>query len=275
MVCGKPHNVATSDLSLRNQDDLWRIEGGVKAEMDEFPYMAMLTHTTGYLFCGAALISNYYVLTAAHCVYNGESVKLPSNVVVRLGDYNWDTEEESNHVNIPAMKITIHPKFHYDNTFHDLALVRMASPAPQTTLITPVCLPPPDKTFAGQTAVLSGWGSTDIDGFPTKYLQKAKLTVLGQEECSDRLKGFRIYLIPEKVCAFAQKTASCKGDSGGPLVWEDDSTSPETPKRQLVGIVSLSLRCASQNLPGLYTRVSSYLDWIRNNTADDNSICWG
>jgi len=270
VVSGKPHYAANINKSIRKQDDFWRIDGGIQAEMNEFPYMAMLTHETGILFCGAVLIGDYYVLTAAHCLF-GKSAK---NVIVRLGDYDQSTDEETIHENIRAAEFIPHPKFDYTFTFNDLALVKMARAASRNPVIAPICLPPPEETFAGETAILSGWGATDVDGFATNFLQKGSMTVLESDDCKSRLRDFNIelltYLSSTKVCAWEDKINSCKGDSGGPLVVKN----PETEKGILVGISSLSFWCASKNLPGVYTRVNSYLDWIKANTKDDSSICW-
>lgn len=51
---------------------------------------------------------------------------------------------------------------------------------------------------------------------------------------------------------------SCEGDSGGPLAVRD----PTEGRWTLAGIVSNGIKCAEPNLPGIYTRISEYDDWI-------------
>lgn len=49
-----------------------------------------------------------------------------------------------------------------------------------------------------------------------------------------------------------------QGDSGGPLL-----TAPDAEGRQVtVGVVSAGIGCGRPLLPGLYTRVSRFIDWI-------------
>ena len=49
---------------------------------------------------------------------------------------------------------------------------------------------------------------------------------------------------------------SCNGDSGGPM------TRAQGSARVLVGLVSWGKGCALAGVPGIYTRVSAYRDWI-------------
>jgi secreted trypsin-like serine protease len=57
---------------------------------------------------------------------------------------------------------------------------------------------------------------------------------------------------------------TCQGDSGGPLYYSD--TINLTKKFVLAGITSYGYRCAEQGYPGIYTRVSYYIDWINDQT---------
>lgn len=59
-----------------------RIVGGVKAEIDNFPWQTLLFYENKFL-CGGSLISNRYILTAAHCVH-GFSVHERATMFIKL-----------------------------------------------------------------------------------------------------------------------------------------------------------------------------------------------
>jgi len=57
---------------------------------------------------------------------------------------------------------------------------------------------------------------------------------------------------------------SCQGDSGGPLVVRAENADTAI----IYGIVSWGYGCALPNLPGVYTRVTRYVDWIQSNMVN-------
>lgn len=96
------------------------------------------------------------------------------------------------------------------------------------------------------------------------------MTVLPFAECNPiltkfneraNLAAFRNGLNSGQLCAYDPegKRDSCQGDSGGPLQFT--RTNSSLPK--VVGIVSFGIGCAS-GIPGIYTRVAYYLDWIES-----------
>lgn len=65
-----------------------------------------------------------------------------------------------------------------------------------------------------------------------------------------------------QLCAGGEANKdSCYGDSGGPLMKLHERNNQWI----LEGVVSFGTRCGTQNWPGIYTRVSKYLDWITSN----------
>ena len=129
--------------------------------------------------------------------------------------------------------------------------------------ISPVCLPAPQSEVAAGSAVLvAGWGATTEGGREADTLQEVTVEVTGLRRCQDvyqRLVGAE--LGEDVLCAGFDEGGrdACQGDSGGPLVLEgEDGTF------QLVGVVSAGLGCARRDVPGIYAKVSSHMEWIKN-----------
>lgn len=98
---------------------------------------------------------------------------------------------------------------------------------------------------------------------------KLKVTVAGvpNSKCDSVYKArHRISITNNQLCAGGLLGQdSCKGDSGGPLMYVD-RTNPKTGYYYCAGVVSFGPNpCGKEGFPGVYTRVSSYTDWIVNN----------
>ena len=65
-------------------------------------------------------------------------------------------------------------------------------------------------------------------------------------------------LTPYMLCAALPKKHASAGDSGGPLVTEEGGYF------SVIGVVSWGYQCkqSTKELPGVYARVTSQLDWI-------------
>ncbi|ALC40948.1 CG18735, partial [Drosophila busckii] len=236
-----------------------RIVGGQETEVHEYPWMAMLMWF-GSFYCGASLVNDQYALTAAHCV-NGFYHRL---ITVRLLEHN---REDSN-VKIQdrrVVRVLVHPNYSTSNFDSDIALIRFNEPVRLGIDMHPVCLPPAAESFAGQTAVVTGWGALSEGGPISDTLQEVEVPVLSQQECRNSSYG------PDKItdnmiCAGNVEQGgkdSCQGDSGGPM-----HVMGASQAFQLAGIVSWGEGCAKPGSPGVYTRVSNFNDWIEENTRD-------
>uniref|UniRef100_A0A915L970 Peptidase S1 domain-containing protein n=1 Tax=Romanomermis culicivorax TaxID=13658 RepID=A0A915L970_ROMCU len=84
--------------------------------------------------------------------------------------------------------------------------------------------------------------------------------------CNRYFPVFENYLeFPAMICAGYRdgKYDACQGDSGGPLITEMEEEDDSSKKYfTLVGAVSFGEGCAEPNQPGIYTRISNYLDWL-------------
>lgn len=252
-----------------------RIYGGENADIDEFPWLAMLQYENfrgeRKFSCGGSLINNRYVLTAAHCVV-GEVEKKEGNLVsIRLGEYDTtkdidcivlDGEEicADPPVDVPVEEKVAHPEYSEKSMQNDIALLRLDRVVERTDFIQPVCLPTSSfkSSNAGDVNFVTGFGRT-LQGSRSAIKQKLGIKVYDQEKCRTKFATKKAEIIAKQLCAggdFAKD--SCHGDSGGPLmklqkVWT------------LEGLVSFGNRCGLEDWPGVYTRVQAYVDWIREN----------
>ncbi|XP_045474984.1 phenoloxidase-activating factor 1-like [Harmonia axyridis] len=242
-----------------------RIIYGEKPILGEFPWMAMLFYTTSKgpeFLCGGSLISEKYVLTAAHCI-NGNILG------VRVGEYNIYTNKDCEpHSSVCAPPyqdfyidtIIIHPRYNRRSQAHDIAIIRMSQPANLTDYVSPICLPFSNTTYpeAGIMTV-AGWGMTE-KGYRSPILKKADIPLVPLETCRRIFHNYAV-LLDSHMCAGGERKDSCNGDSGGPLFWI--SVEDGRAKYVQAGIVSFGAKnCGSFGLPGIYTKVQPYVNWI-------------
>ncbi|XP_063371496.1 transmembrane protease serine 9-like [Cydia amplana] len=223
-----------------------RVIGGGPAAPGEFPWLGAL-RKDGKFICGATVVAVDHLLTASHCVQGVEASRL--NVLV--GEYDVN---ESQSEGFRVAHVLQHPDFNgytYDN---DIAVLRLAEPLPDH-LFRPACLPEDGDHLIGADAVVSGWGSTEEKGPTSNIPMKVEVKIWEQEECSTAGYGRR-KVTPRMLCANAPERDSCTGDSGGPLVLP-------RPHHTLVGIVSWGRGCARPGYPGVYTRVTRFLPWLK------------
>lgn len=230
-----------------------RIIGGNEAEPNKWAWMvALVRRDTGEHYCGGALISNRYVISAAHCT---EGLKA-HNITIRLGAHNIQ-ELSVNVRDIEVSRIRQHPDFQRDTFMNDIAVLRLKRPVSFNEYIRPVCLPNrTGDTYFGKTAIATGWGTQKFGGPYSEFLREVKLVVWNNTECNQR---FAQPITDVFLCAGAKKREgdACQGDSGGPLMVQTKSK-----QWTLVGVISWGIKCGEPGIPGIYTRVSHFLDYI-------------
>ncbi|XP_054084644.1 serine protease 1-like [Zeugodacus cucurbitae] len=231
-----------------------RITKGETAKPDQFPYQVGLqfyngTENNGW--CGGSIISNNWILTAAHCTVGSTSVTVYLGSNVRANPRVTRTAQQAD--------IIAHPGFNFQSLQHDLAVIKIdpieyAEDIQRVRLPTKPCL---YSNLVGERAIIAGWGLDSAGTQPTN-LQYAELNIISNALCR---KTFNQYIDPTKICVATQNGEStCDGDSGGPLVLASS--------RVQIGIVSFgsSLGCSSP-APDVFTRVTSYMDWIKETTG--------
>lgn len=132
----------------------------------------------------------------------------------------------------------------------------------------------PNIPGSGQSLNVAGWGtsSLEITGLsPT--LQHVGLESMTNEECRE---SSDTHIHRAHVCAKNEGKDSCWGDSGGPLILAGGGNNRTVPVQ--VGIVSWGAECAHADFPGVYARISTAFDWIKNTACEsfidcDNKRC--
>lgn len=236
-----------------------RVVGGSTVLINEYPWVVALKYR-GSFYCSGSLINDRYVVTAAHCI-NGVNHR---RVEVELGEHDRSLPFEAITVRIPVLWWLKHPDFDSKTFNNDIALVRLSREVDYSRIIRPVCLPRPGFNYTGSQVSVVGWGRTAEDGPAADLLQQVRVPVLSNSAC--RELSYRPEEITDNMmCAgFSNgKIDACQGDSGGPVL-----LSSKNGKIELIGIVSWGQGCGRAGLPGVYTRVANYLNWLEHNTPD-------
>ncbi|KAG7325061.1 hypothetical protein KOW79_011377 [Hemibagrus wyckioides] len=240
-----------------------RIFGGRKAKPGTHPWQVSLqtrirnstqpfTHD-----CGGTLLSSCWVLTAAHCIHEENEMQ------VELGGVDLEKSEPADQ-KLAVQSYILHENYTEidDVQYNDIALLKLKPVtedglcARETRYVKSACLPPgpfPD----GMECSISGFGVTEKDERGSKQLLDTKVLLINQNRCmAPNVLGD--LLDDSMVCAGRMQGGvdACQGDSGGPLICKQNET------HYIYGVVSWGDGCGKKNKPGVYARVTKFLDWI-------------
>jgi secreted trypsin-like serine protease len=267
------------------ETDTEMIVGGTAAPDGKYPWQVRLysSDDDAVGFCGGSIIDEKWILTAAHCLLDTDAV------VVGYG-----SNDRTKTTKIESEKIIVHPGY-IAGEKADVALVKLKKPIPDAKAIAYADAAQDQALLPdGANVVVTGWGAIwDFQAFnnavdvmagrrtvserkllsdeelqaPLK-LHEVDIQVIDPTECKAVYKSLQVpaFAIGDtEICAtgLAGGKDSCFGDSGGPLVVAADNARGYAQ----VGIVSWGPQCGNPLYPGVYTRVSSFSNWIKDNMS--------
>ncbi|KRX96898.1 Transmembrane protease serine 9 [Trichinella pseudospiralis] len=225
-----------------------RITNGWETRPNSVPYQVKLivTKSDNQAGCGGTLIQfkpgngTTLILTAAHCIYDSNLRRMlaPKKVEVLVGAHNVYKLDEETRRKVLVKNVIMHPKYNDKTLENDIALLQLRETVFYTTITRPASY-----------------------GNPSAILQVAKVDVWADEKC--------VVNATSSICIGGRKDGrgGCQGDSGGPLLCEYN-------KRMVVFGVSSGNTglCGQFNKPSLYTRVTFYLDWLKENSKNSGDV---
>ncbi|XP_058837323.1 brachyurin-like [Topomyia yanbarensis] len=248
--------------ALRQAMPNQRVINGQEAYPGQFPYQVVLISDYGSIsaLCGASVLSNNFILTAAHCVVDA------TGGIALMGAHNRQNNEPTQQsCSFSSDGINIHPQYNPTTFRNDVATVRLNIPVVFNDRVQPVKLPAHSdtRTFSGWFGTVSGFGRTSDDSLATSdVLRYTYNAIITNANCLERWDNNVDLIGPQNICLSGEYgRASCGGDSGGPL------TIPETEFSLQVGLVSFgSAAGCAIGIPSVFARTSFFLEWIEENS---------
>ncbi|KAL0100844.1 hypothetical protein PUN28_019316 [Cardiocondyla obscurior] len=244
-----------------------KIVGGKGAQFGEWPWQVLIREATWLgLFtknkCGGVLITDKYVITAAHC-----QPGFLASLVAVFGEFDISGELEPKRSITKNVRRVIVNRGYDPATFeNDLALLELESPVQFDEHIVPICMPDDGVDFTGRMATVTGWGRLKYNGGVPSVLQEVQVPIMENSVCQEMFQTAKQskLILDSFLCAgYANgQKDSCEGDSGGPLVMDRADG-----RWFLVGTVSHGIKCAAPYLPGVYMRTSYFKPWLHSITG--------
>lgn len=244
-----------------------RIVGGKDASDGAWPWQVDVQTASAGHICGGSIITQSWILSAAHCFPNPSDV---GSYIIYAGRYQLNGLNQHQSVH-RVSRVVIPSGYTEPHNGKDLALVKLSSPVSWSDYIRPVCLPASGALFpGGMLCYVTGWGNTrdDVPLAGVGTLQEVQVPIISQSSCQEMYRTDpteQVDILYDMICAGYQQGGkdSCQGDSGGPLVCQMvNGTWVQA------GVVSFGLGCAHVNKPGVYARLTSYSNFITNTVPE-------
>lgn len=222
-----------------------RIINGRAVDRLRFPYFSLMY---GNSLCGAVLIAPRIALGAAHCETASDRLRIGAFKDVRDGQ------------SIKIRSTIAHPNYDVKEFDNDIILFLLDEESTHP----PIQLKR-DRIDGGSFTVI-GFGDTDKGDKMdlADELMEVELGYVDNDTCDDG-HGGKGEVMEDMMCAAGDDKDSCIGDSGGPLIMKGNSIEED----RLVGVVSWGRGCADDGVPGVYSRISYFYDWIVETVCEE------
>lgn len=240
-----------------------RITGGHDTTLAKNPWQVALVASAtkdnaSAEFCGGSVVGLHWVLTAAHCL---EGVPNEAAIQILVGTDSLD--QPGRRLSVDSFK----PHEKWLDAGHDFDIALIHSPEQLTGSVN--LWKGSDGELDNQTFVVSGWGAIAWEPDPARSikLQAVDVPFVPPGLCKSPV-SYGSRLTDNMFCAGDYLNGgvdACTYDSGGPATWSRQSGI------YLVGIVSWGDGCGDAKKPGVYTKVSKFIDWIKTATHQEVS----
>lgn len=214
------------------------------------PWQATLLNMENSTICEGVILNERFILTAAHCLIPGQSIK------VVVGDYDREKREDSESEHQAEQYFT-HQSFTEETYNYDIALVKLADPISFTPYVIPICLP--DKEFSEnilmkqQSGLISGFGDVHNTAEKGNKLLQLSVPFIDQKKCI-RFSNFSV--TQQMFCAGCENETKIFCHGGSPHITVYKNT------YFITGTLIQGAGCAKNEKYNIYSKVSANLPWI-------------
>ncbi|XP_045493771.1 serine protease nudel isoform X2 [Colias croceus] len=255
---------SNDDDNNSNDDDKDRIKrmesrvvGGKPSQPAAWPWVVAL-YRNGMFHCGGVILSQNWVMSAAHCIHKFWEHYYEVQVGM-LRRFSFSPQEQIHRVT----HVIMNQNYDQEDMKNDLSLLRVKPVIQFSRWVRPICLPGPEVAGedwkwgppVGTICTAVGWGSTVPHGPDPDHMREVEVPIWDQCNHREDQAG-------REICAGLAEGGrdTCQGDSGGPLLCRNPSNAQQW---YVAGIVSHGYGCARKGEPGVYTRVSLFVPWIK------------